>query len=390
MTYLYKFLSSADGFGAEEYKLPPKAGFDAKYKKGKVIISTYYYIDRKISRYKYRYIEKNRELNPFTNVTFCYGNDQNEITVPAIVLVKSRGDVVLYDDFYKLNIDWKSLSEAKKQELYTEFVLHYLPKELGAAAVGNPITFIIMLIVGAVIAKAGAVIAACASLIGTGFSAVNIIEGCKLITKVAEGYDSISDVNAAKVSAKDCARGIALLGVEIIPVLFGLIKRGFAKYNGKEISVGEGSKQSVKSIKDVVEQSDHGYQNAHNASQYAKYKALLKATESANPLVESLKTSGKLPSNYITQADALALGWKPGKALNNYVKGGQLGGSIFRNIPPVLPELRGRIWYEADIGLVNTISRAKQPGTRLSYSNDGLLYITIDHYKTVHKIGTWK
>ena len=48
LTYLYKFLSSADGFGAEEYKLPPKAGFDAKYKKGKVIISTYYYIDRKI------------------------------------------------------------------------------------------------------------------------------------------------------------------------------------------------------------------------------------------------------------------------------------------------------------------------------------------------------
>ena len=68
---------------------------------------------------------------------------QNEITVPAIVLVKSRGDVVLYDDFYKSNIDWKSLSEDKKRELYTEFVLHYLPKELGDAAVGNPITGIV-------------------------------------------------------------------------------------------------------------------------------------------------------------------------------------------------------------------------------------------------------
>ena len=242
LTYLYKFLSSADGFGAEEYKLPPKAGFDAKYKKGKVIISTYYYIDRKISRYKYRYIEKNRELNPFTNVTFCYGNDQNEITVPAIVLVKSRGDVVLYDDFYKSNIDWKSLTEEKKRELYTEFVLHYLPKELGDAAVGNPITFLIMIIVGAVIAKASAVIAACASLIGTGFSAVNIIEGCKLISKSAEGYGSISDVNTAKVTAKELARGIVLLGVEVIPVLFGLIKRGIAKYNGKKIKVGETSR----------------------------------------------------------------------------------------------------------------------------------------------------
>ena len=223
----------------EEYRLPKKAGFDVKYSKGKVLISTYYYIDRKISRYKYRYIEKNRELNPFTNVTFCYGNDQNEITVPAIVLVKSRGDVVLYDDFYKSNIDWKSLSEDKKRELYTEFVLHYLPKELGDAAVGNPITFIIMIIVGAVIAKAGAVIAACASLIGASFSVLNIIEGCKLISKSAEGYDSIYDVNATKVSAKDLARGIALLGIEVIPVLLGLIKRGIAKYNNKEIKIDE-------------------------------------------------------------------------------------------------------------------------------------------------------
>ena len=223
----------------EEYRLPKKAGFDVKYSKGKVLISTYYYIDRKISRYKYRYIEKNRERNPFTNVTFCYGNDQNEITVPTIVLVKSRGDVVLYDDFYKSNIDWKSLSEDKKRELYTEFVLHYLPKELGDAAVGNPITFIIMIIVGAVIAKAGAVIAACASLIGASFSVLNIIEGCKLISKSAEGYDSIYDVNATKVSAKDFARGIAMLGIEVIPVLLGLIKRGIAKYNNKEIKIDE-------------------------------------------------------------------------------------------------------------------------------------------------------
>ena len=110
-----------------------------------------------------------------------------------------------------------------------------------------------MIIVGAVIAKASAVIAACASLIGTGFSAVNIIEGCKMITKVAEGYDSISDVNAAKVSAKDCARGIALLGVEIIPVLFGLIKRGFAKYNGKEIKVGENARARTQNeLADIV------------------------------------------------------------------------------------------------------------------------------------------
>ena len=35
------------------------------------------------------------------------------------------------------------------------------------------------------------------------------------------------------------ARGIALLGIEVIPVLLGLIKRGIAKYNNKEIKIGK-------------------------------------------------------------------------------------------------------------------------------------------------------
>lgn len=48
------------------------------------------------------------------------------------------------------------------------------------------------------------------------------------------------------------------------------------------------------------------------------------------------------------------------------------------------------MWYEADIGLTNTSSRSKQDGTRFLYSNDGLLYITTDHYETVLPIGKWK
>ncbi|RDE82116.1 guanine-specific ribonuclease N1 and T1 [Haemophilus parainfluenzae] len=38
----------------------------------------------------------------------------------------------------------------------------------------------------------------------------------------------------------------------------------------------------------------------------------------------------------------------------------------------------------------NQISRNKQPGTRLLYSNDGLLFITTDHYKSFKEIGKWK
>lgn len=145
-------------------------------------------------------------------------------------------------------------------------------------------------------------------------------------------------------------------------------------------------KKTNKSIKNSKKMLDE----AHNVVQYAKYKEVLKTTEKANPLVESLINTGGLPSNYITKSQAKINGWKPGKALDNYVKGAQIGGDVFKNTTGILPKAKGRIWCEADIGMNNLMSRAKQPGRRLLYSNDGLLYITYDHYKTVHKIGKWK
>jgi hypothetical protein len=133
-----------------------------------------------------------------------------------------------------------------------------------------------------------------------------------------------------------------------------------------------------------------GKTGADNIALYAKYKEVLKATELANPLVDSLRQTGRLPSNYVSKTVAMQKGWAPGKALNNYVPGGQIGGDVFKNTSNVLPNAPGRVWYEADVGLSNTMSRSKQPGTRLLYSNDGLMYITTDHYKTVHFIGTYK
>jgi RHS repeat-associated protein len=127
-----------------------------------------------------------------------------------------------------------------------------------------------------------------------------------------------------------------------------------------------------------------------NAAAGAGLKLDLKTTQAANDVVDSLRTTGQLPSNYVTKTEAMQNGWQPGKALNNTTPGAQLGGDVFQNTTNVLPSQAGRIWYEADIGLSNTMSRANQPGTRLLYSNDGLLYITTDHYKTVTSIGTWK
>ncbi|WP_051940578.1 ribonuclease domain-containing protein [Stenoxybacter acetivorans] len=82
--------------------------------------------------------------------------------------------------------------------------------------------------------------------------------------------------------------------------------------------------------------------------------------------------------------------WDANKALGKYASGKQIGGDIYYNQEKLLPYTNNRIWYEVDIGISNTMSRAKQPGTRLVYSNDGLMYITRDHYETVTSIGRWK
>ncbi len=60
------------------------------------------------------------------------------------------------------------------------------------------------------------------------------------------------------------------------------------------------------------------------------------------------------------------------------------------NEQQLLPTSDGRVWFEADVGINNQYSRNKQPGTRLLYSNDGLLFITTDHYKSFKEIGKWK
>ncbi|NEA72720.1 MULTISPECIES: ribonuclease domain-containing protein [unclassified Streptomyces] len=112
--------------------------------------------------------------------------------------------------------------------------------------------------------------------------------------------------------------------------------------------------------------------------------------EKAGPLINSLRKSGKLPVGYITQDEAMKLGWDKGKALANSAPGKSLGGDVYRNETNLLPPEPGRTWYEADVGQDYKLKRKNNPGTRLVYSSDGLMYITVDHYANFHNIGRWK
>ncbi len=85
-----------------------------------------------------------------------------------------------------------------------------------------------------------------------------------------------------------------------------------------------------------------------------------------------------LPSNFITKAEARALGWEGG-GLKRFAPGKSIGGDRFGNYEGLLPEAQGRVYYECDIVLPEADSRG---GERIVFSNDGLIYHTRDHYRS--------
>lgn len=88
---------------------------------------------------------------------------------------------------------------------------------------------------------------------------------------------------------------------------------------------------------------------------------------------------GHLPDNFITKKEAKALGWVSNQGnLSKVAPGKSIGGDYFGNYEGILPEKKGRKYYECDIDSDGTYRNAK----RIIFSNDGLIYYTEDHYKT--------
>jgi SPP1 gp7 family putative phage head morphogenesis protein len=91
----------------------------------------------------------------------------------------------------------------------------------------------------------------------------------------------------------------------------------------------------------------------------------------------------KLPDHYITKEQAYHLGWIPKDGnLYDVAPGKVIGGDIYENRNGHLPMEDGRIWYEADINY----SDGYRALHRILYSNDGLIFVTYDHYKTFVEI----
>ena len=90
-----------------------------------------------------------------------------------------------------------------------------------------------------------------------------------------------------------------------------------------------------------------------------------------------IHTYNKLPSNYITKAQARKLGWSGG-SLEKYAKGKCIGGDRYGNYEGRLPK-NGSSYHECDI---DTLGRSSRGAKRIVYSTKGSIYYTDDHYKS--------
>lgn len=88
---------------------------------------------------------------------------------------------------------------------------------------------------------------------------------------------------------------------------------------------------------------------------------------------------GCLPKNYVTKAEANAMGCHSLGRIEDYLDHGAIGGDTFYNREGLLPKKSGRVYTECDIDTWNKTSRGAK---RIVFSNDGLVYYTEDHYRS--------
>lgn len=95
-----------------------------------------------------------------------------------------------------------------------------------------------------------------------------------------------------------------------------------------------------------------------------------------------IRNRGILPPYYLTEAEFRLLGWDNGRSPAKYAQGLMMTRETYSNKNGHLPTEVGRVWYEADLNYYS----GKRNGHRLLWSNDGLIFVTYDHYRTFMEV----
>jgi hypothetical protein len=103
---------------------------------------------------------------------------------------------------------------------------------------------------------------------------------------------------------------------------------------------------------------------------------------SLEEVVAYLRDYGVLPPNFLTTAQAEALGWDGQSDLWDVQAGASIGGDDFGNMAGLLPSADGRSWKQCDINYQG----GDRGNERLCYSNDGLYYYSADRFSTFTEV----
>ena len=115
---------------------------------------------------------------------------------------------------------------------------------------------------------------------------------------------------------------------------------------------------------------------------FVLYKGLVPETQipATAPPTSTTSTSSKSSISQPESQRPLAIDEKT--QANKVLPGRAIGGDPFMNREKQLPEEAERQWFEADVNY----QCGHRGSDRLLYSNDGLIYLTTDHYRTMQRV----
>ena len=226
---------------------------EASYNNGSVSIAVLQ--EQGMGARDYRMTPKARyTVNALENISMYY--DGRLINVPALLLLNSWSNDMaepegLFYNYRHEDIDWNKLSDAEKDEYFTDFVKHYMGEALFNELAGNPLGLLVITIVGILLAYLAVIPAAIMAIAGAGLAGANIYAGSKMLTSALEQKQKASNMHEYKKAAKLFAESIAKIGVNTLMLIISLIQTGKAVFKGKVVNLNK--KQHVKRIEKQAE-----------------------------------------------------------------------------------------------------------------------------------------
>ena len=122
---------------------------------------------------------------------------------------------------------------------------------------------------------------------------------------------------------------------------------------------------------------------AARVSFFSPTQGNIESLTSEKAVVSYVQQHHRLPDYYVTKKQARAAGWDARAGnLCQVLPGKAIGGDRFSNRERSLPDAPGRVWREADINY----HCGRRGADRVLFANDGLIYISRNHYKNVVRV----